>query len=162
RLSRNSFATKHYLLNQVKPAIQKDLDFLIQTYSVGDYDDQEIRSAAIQNWASEYTKVANSAITHLIQFSSLDTQRKNDDLSSVLSAICPKLNSLEKSDSSTSVHSPLSVKALSITTAHPLMGSVLVGMRRPEYVDDALTSLKYSEQLDEDDLSDIYQCPLLM
>ncbi|ORY05764.1 Aldo/keto reductase [Basidiobolus meristosporus CBS 931.73] len=158
RLSRNSFATKHYLLNQVLPALQNDLDQLLSTYTSG-IDEQDIRSRALHNWAGQYKQVANSAVNQLIHFASLDTQRKNDDLNSVLSAICPKL---PKESDSVPTHSPLSVKALGITAAHPLIGSVLVGMRRPEYVDDALTALKYSEKLDEEDLKDVFQCPLLM
>lgn len=54
RLSQNHFATRHYLTNQVLPALQKDLESL-ENFASELGSDQEL--AAYQHWIEDYRKV---------------------------------------------------------------------------------------------------------
>jgi len=55
------------------------------------------------------------------------------------------------------------VKALRIILANARVGCALVGMRRVEYVNDAIAALKLSidDEMTVERLNDIYQCPAL-
>lgn len=54
RLSQNHFATRHYLTNQVLPALQKDLESL-ETFASELGSDQDL--AAYQYWIEDYREV---------------------------------------------------------------------------------------------------------
>ena len=97
-------------------------------------------------------------ISNIIDYARIDLLRKNQDLDSVLSLVCPSL--VSETDH---YHSPLSVKALRIILANSRVGCALVGMRRVEYVNDAIAALKSSmdDEMTVERLNDIYQCPAL-
>jgi hypothetical protein len=78
-------------------------------------------------------------IAKIIDYAHIDLLHKNQELDSVLSIICPSL--ISETDR---FNSPLSVKALRIILANSRVGCALVGMRRVEYVNDAINSLKMS------------------
>lgn len=54
RLSQNHFATRHYLTNQVLPALLKDLTQL-NDFAIGLQNEEEL--AAYQYWIDDYTNV---------------------------------------------------------------------------------------------------------
>lgn len=54
RLSQNHFATRHYLNNQVLPALQKDLEHL-DKFATELENDQQL--AAYQHWIEDYRNV---------------------------------------------------------------------------------------------------------
>lgn len=61
RLAQNHFATRHYLTQQVLPAVQKDLEEL-NTYA-NNLDNGEEELAAYQYWIDDYREVAYTRFT---------------------------------------------------------------------------------------------------
>jgi hypothetical protein len=96
-----------------------------------------------------------SALTKdIVDYAYIDTLRKNNDLDRILSALCPGLNNSPKD-----AYSPLSIKSLRFLMSHQEVGTVFTGMRDPVYVKDALFAAK-QEPLDQEDLDDVWRCPI--
>ena len=87
------------------------------------------------------------------------TSRQNDELDKVLAATAPTL-----ANDGQSSHSPLSVKALRVILAGEGIGTVLVGMRKREYVNDALLAAQLSVEmpLDKEELANVFTSPLVL
>ncbi|CAJ0837375.1 15586_t:CDS:2 [Entrophospora sp. SA101] len=144
KLSKNYFATKHYLNKNVKLYINNDLNQLqnlinnsniITTLS----SEERLR---LENWIIDYKKESQLLISSIINYSHLNLLQTNNELDSLLSIVSPSLN-LESEEKE--FHSPLSVKALRIYLANSNIGCVLVGMRKPIYVKDSINTLKLSD-----------------
>lgn len=89
----------------------------------------------------------------MVSYALINVLHSNDELDSIISYLAPSLY-LE----TVQHHSPLSVKALRINLANQIIGCVLVGMRKPEYVQDSLSALELSDDdyLTIEALNDIY------
>ncbi|CAJ0764303.1 4182_t:CDS:2, partial [Entrophospora sp. SA101] len=144
KVSKNDFATKHYLNKNVKLYINNDLNQLqnlinnsniITTLS----SEERLR---LENWIIDYKKESQLLISSIINYSHLNLLQTNNELDSLLSIVSPSLN-LESEEKE--FHSPLSVKALRIYLANSNIGCVLVGMRKPIYVKDSINTLKLSD-----------------
>ncbi|KAI9256194.1 NADP-dependent oxidoreductase domain-containing protein [Sporodiniella umbellata] len=146
RLAQNHFATRHYLHQQVLPAIERDIQALEA------YASEMDEATRYEAWTEEYREVTTRVIESIVQYASIDTLRKNNDLDRILQAICPDLGL------DTHVHSPLSVKVLRCLLSHSEVGTVFTGMRDPLYVQDAMVALE--KTLSTEDLEAIWQCPL--
>ncbi|ORX58112.1 Aldo/keto reductase [Hesseltinella vesiculosa] len=131
RLGQHHFATRHYLTTQVKPQLQQDLALFCDMYA-------DIPSYV--TWANHYQAAMDQLVDALVNYSYMDTLKKNNDLDRIFSALVPW------SHYASSCHSPLTVKALQMYLAQDELGCVLTGMRQPEYVDDALLAMKEYQQ----------------
>ncbi|KAG0749003.1 hypothetical protein G6F62_000692 [Rhizopus arrhizus] len=149
RLAQNHFATRHYLLNQVLPAVKKDIESL-ESYAK-ELDEELLR---YQQWANKYKQSIDHLTNDIIDYAYIDTLRKNSELDRILSALCPTLNTKENH------HSPLTVKMLRFLLSHEEVGTVFTGMRDPLYVKDAVFAAK-QELVDEEDLQDVWRCPIV-
>ncbi|RIA89490.1 NADP-dependent oxidoreductase domain-containing protein [Glomus cerebriforme] len=156
RLSQNHFAAKYYLEKQVKPAITKDLEFLCD-YMKNTALDEE-KGSRLQSWVMNYQMETQSLIDSIISYANINLLNSNDELDSIITYLAPSLYS-----ETVQYHSPLSVKVLRINLANQIIGCVLVGMRKPEYVQDSLSALELSEDdyLTIEALDDIYASPIL-
>ena len=54
RLSKNHFATKHYLEKDIMPAIERDLAALADYVSIEVFDEEEVR---LKTWIDDYRMV---------------------------------------------------------------------------------------------------------
>ncbi|KAI7891905.1 NADP-dependent oxidoreductase domain-containing protein [Mucor mucedo] len=151
RLSQNHFATRHYLNNQVLPALQKDLEHL-DHFATELQNDQEL--AAYQHWIEDYRNSVTSLTKDIVDYAYIDTLRKNNELDRILCALSPTLKDTPKD-----AYSPLSIKALRFLLSHTEVGTVFTGMRDPTYVKDALFAAK-QELIDEEDIDDVWRCPI--
>lgn len=164
RLSSNSFAAKYFLEREVLPAIDRDLKTLEESSkdTLMDEDDGE----SIRLWIDRYRNEAKVLTTDIAKFCQLDSDKRNDELNLVLGLICPKFvtdvgpNKVE--GGSGHIGSPLSTKSIQFCAAHEHVGCTLVGMREPEYVQDALYAVEASPRLTKEDLGLIAQCPLIL
>ncbi|CDH56668.1 aldo keto reductase family protein [Lichtheimia corymbifera JMRC:FSU:9682] len=154
RLAVNHFATKHYLTQQVLPAIDKDLKTLEEYAS--QFDDEKAES--FNDWMSSYKQNVRNLADDIVSYAYIDTLRKNSELDRILDALSPTLSRQVNQD----IHSPLTVKALRVLLGHDQIGTVFTGMRDPVYVNDALLALDKSikEPLSQQDINDIWQCPI--
>ncbi|CAO0796697.1 unnamed protein product [Mucor circinelloides] len=151
RLAQNHFATRHYLTLQVLPELEKDL---VELHNYANQLGSDEDLAAYQDWIHNYKEAVNILTKDIVDYAYIDTLRKNNDLDRILSALCPSLNnSLEDA------YSPLSIKALRVLLSHKEVGTVFTGMRDPIYVRDALFAAK-QEPLEQDDLDDLWRCPI--
>ncbi|CAB4400392.1 unnamed protein product [Rhizophagus irregularis] len=150
RLSQNHFATKYYLEKQAKPAIIRDLDCLCDYVKNMALDEEKSR---LQSWMMNYQMETQSLMDSMVSYALINVLHSNDELDSIISYLAPSLY-LE----TVQHHSPLSVKALRINLANQIIGCVLVGMRKPEYVQDSLSALELSDDdyLTIEALNDIY------
>lgn len=89
-----------------------------------------------------------------MDYAYIDTLRKNNELDRILSALCPTLK-----DMPNDAYSPLSIKALRFLLSHTEVGTVFTGMRDPIYVKDAFFAAK-QELIDEEDIDDVWRCPI--
>ncbi|CAO3608121.1 unnamed protein product [Cunninghamella echinulata] len=148
RLGQHHFATRHYLETQVKPTLEKDLNRFKNHY-------QHI--PAYMEWAEVYNQAMNHLLNCLVNYTYMDTLKKNNDMEKILSVIVPwphahqyypitKDKIEERDPSITYCHSPLTVKALEIYLANQEIGSIMTGMRHPRYVDDAIVAMKEYQQ----------------
>ncbi|CAO3625114.1 unnamed protein product [Cunninghamella blakesleeana] len=149
RLGQHHFATRHYLETQVKPKLEKDLNQFRQQY----HDVQ-----AYMDWVDIYHDAMLHLLNCLVNYSYMDTLKKNNDMEKILSVLVPWSHqhqyhqdrpSSSSSSSSSSIsycHSPLTVKALEIYLANKEIGSIMTGMRHPLYVDDAVLAMKEHQQ----------------
>lgn len=144
RLGQHHFATQHYLRSQVQPKLDKDLDDFRLVY--GDVP-------AYMEWTDVYRAAMIHLMECLVNYSYMDTLKKNNDLDRILSALVSWPNQhvqhtdddvqLQGSEEGVQAcHSPLTVKALQIYLAQQELGAVVTGMRQPQYVDDALVAMK--------------------
>ncbi|GBB91724.1 hypothetical protein RclHR1_01910008 [Rhizophagus clarus] len=150
RLSQNHFATKYYLEKQAKPAITKDLECLYDHVKNAALNEKKSR---LQSWIIDYQMETQSLIDSMVSYALLNVLHSNDELDSIISYLAPSLYS-----ETAQYHSPLSVKALRINLANQIIGCVLVGMRKPVYVQDSLSALELSDEdyLTIEALNDIY------
>ncbi|KAI8341674.1 NADP-dependent oxidoreductase domain-containing protein [Chlamydoabsidia padenii] len=140
RLGQHHFATQHYLRSQVVPRLEMDL---AQFRSAND------DTPAYIEWADVYQDAMHHLITCLVNYSYMDTLKKNNDLDRILAALV----SWPPND----CHSPLTVKALQIYLANKDIGAIVTGMRQTHYVNDAMLALKqsHSSPLTDHQLLDI-------
>ncbi|CAI2174124.1 9065_t:CDS:2, partial [Funneliformis geosporum] len=150
RLSQNQFATKHYLEKQIKPAITEDLECLLDYIKNNALNGEKSR---LQNWMMAYQMETQTLIESIILYAQINLLNNNDELDSMISYLCPSLFS-----ETAQLHSPLSVKVLRINLANQIVGCVLVGMRKIEYVQDSIFALESSDDdyLTIEALDDIY------
>ncbi|CAO3597590.1 unnamed protein product [Absidia cylindrospora] len=159
RLGQHHFATQHYLRSQVQPKLDKDLNDFRLAY--GDVP-------AYMEWSEVYRASMLHLMECLVNYSYMDTLKKNNDLDRILSALVSWPNQhVQHTDDDVQLHgaedgvqachSPLTVKALQIYLAQQDIGAVVTGMRQPQYVDDALVAMKeyQSSPLTEQQLMDI-------
>ncbi|KAI8080585.1 NADP-dependent oxidoreductase domain-containing protein [Thamnidium elegans] len=151
RLSQNHFATRHYLTNQVLPALQRDLESL-QTFASELGSDQEL--AAYQHWIEDYRESVTMLTKDIVDYAYIDTLRKNNELDRILTALCPTMKDIPND-----AYSPLSIKSLRFLMSHTEVGTVFTGMRDPTYVKDALFAAR-QELIDEEDINDVWRCPI--
>lgn len=166
RLAANYFATKHYLYNEVWPAIERDLQDLndlvvkitedeknnINTTDIIIEDDQEI-----YDWIHLYRQRSQELLRDISTFSRLDSDKRNDELNLVLGLVCKEFVSDVGPNKVENLGSPLSTKSIQYCTANPNVGCTLVGMKTPEYVHDALAATEASKRLTKDHLNAIEQ-----
>ena len=97
-------------------------------------------------------------INSIISYTLINLLNNNEELDSILSYLAPSLCS-----ETAQYYSPLSVKALRINLANQIIGCVLVGMRKSEYVQDSLSALELSDgdYLTIEALDNIYSSPYL-
>ncbi|KAI8060515.1 NADP-dependent oxidoreductase domain-containing protein [Gongronella butleri] len=142
RLGQHHFATRHYLATQVQPSLERDLLAFCDFYaSIPEY----------VSWAAQYREAMARLIDALVNYSYMDTLKKNNDLDRVFAALVPWAHN------AVSCHSPLTVKALQMYLAQDELGCVLTGMRQQAYVDDALLAMKEHKEtpLSPDQLADL-------
>ncbi|KAG0376962.1 hypothetical protein BGX24_006944 [Mortierella sp. AD032] len=159
RLSSNYFAAKHFLEREVLPAIDRDLKILQDsTNDQQDRDDKE----TIATWIHRYRREAETLTKDIASFCQLDSDKRNDELNLVLGLICREFVSDVGQDKVDNIGSPLSTKSIQYCVAQENVGCTLVGMRRPEYVHDAIAAAEASRRLTQRNLGLIAQCPLLL
>ncbi|KAI9314417.1 NADP-dependent oxidoreductase domain-containing protein [Dichotomocladium elegans] len=153
RLAVNHFATRHYLEQQVLPAVEKDVGAL-RRYAA------RLGSKAehFEHWIEMYLENIQTLTNEIVSYAYIDTLRKNGELDRILNALSPTLSHQDSSG----LHSPLSVKALRLLFAQQQVGTVFTGMRKPSYVRDAVKAslLSSTEPLEEEDLESIWACPI--
>ncbi|KAF9195248.1 hypothetical protein BGZ50_004886 [Haplosporangium sp. Z 11] len=162
RLSTNYYAAKHFLEREVLPAIDRDLEILKN--SINDQQDQEEKST-ILSWIDRYRKDAKTLTADIAAFCQLDSDKRNDELNLVLGLICRDFVSdvgPNKVEDGLMIGSALSTKSIQFCIAQENIGCTLVGMRTPQYVQDALLAAEASRRLKKHDLELISQCPLLL
>ncbi|KAG0226766.1 hypothetical protein BGW42_003418 [Actinomortierella wolfii] len=160
RLSTNYFAAKHFLERQVIPAIDRDLGLLEESAHLSNDGDDE---ATIKKWIPQYREEAKELIKEIAAFCQLDSDKRNDELNLVLGLICPDfVSDVGPKKVAEPIGSPLSTKSIQYSVAHEDVGCVLVGMRQPAYVTDAVVAAKASSRLGKKELGLIAQCPLLL
>ncbi|KAF7726740.1 hypothetical protein EC973_008514 [Apophysomyces ossiformis] len=149
RLAQNHFATQHYLLRQVKPAVAKDIKEL-QGF-VDQLPAEEQKPYA--DWMTKYQQGVDVLMDNIVSYAYMDTLRKNSELDRIMSALCPSLGKQSEGE----IHSPLSIKALRFLLAHEQVGTVFTGMRDPLYVRDAMTAAQRSvdQPIDPEDIADL-------
>ncbi|KAI7905487.1 NADP-dependent oxidoreductase domain-containing protein [Cokeromyces recurvatus] len=157
RLAQNHFATRHYLTNQVLPELEKDLKDL-QNYAKYQLDGSSSDGlSAYEQWIEKYKTCVYDLTNSIVDYAYIDTLRKNNELDRILNALCPSLNQLPEDGYA---HSPLSIKLLRLLLSHHNhVGTVFTGMRDPLYVKDALFAAQ-QRPIDQEDLDDIWQCPI--
>lgn len=128
RLGQHHFATQHYLNSQVLPKLQQDLT---------DFREMYTNQPAYMEWTDVYESAMHHLITCLVNYSYMDTLKKNNELDRILGALIPW--------PAASCHSPLTVKALEVCLANQDVGAIVTGMRQIPYVDDAVLALKESQ-----------------
>ncbi|KAG0042595.1 hypothetical protein BGZ83_000286 [Gryganskiella cystojenkinii] len=165
RLSSNYFAAKHFLEREVLPAIDRDLQLLEEStkdYPEQDRDDRDL----ILSWIDRYRKEAKNLTVDIAKFCQLDSDKRNDELNLVLGLICQEfvtdVGPNKVQGGSGHIGSPLSTKSIQFCIAQEHVGCTLVGMREPEYVQDAIYAAEASSRLTKHDLGLIAQCPLLL
>ncbi|GJJ72291.1 uncharacterized protein EMPS_04648 [Entomortierella parvispora] len=164
RLSSNYFAAKHFLEREVLPAIDRDLKTLEDSNKESSTDEED--GAAILSWIDRYRNEAKALTQDIAKFCQLDSDKRNDELNLVLGLICQEFvtdvgpNKVE--GGSGQIGSPLSTKSIQFCTAQKHVGCTLVGMRQPEYVQDAIYAVEASPRLTEEHLGLISQCPLIL
>ncbi|KAF9288361.1 hypothetical protein BGZ68_000403 [Mortierella alpina] len=160
RLSSNYFAAKHFLEREVLPAIDRDLQVLED--SIKDQQDQEDKGIVL-SWIDRYRKEAKILTTDIASFCQLDSDKRNDELNLVLGLICKDfVSDVGPNKVEHSIGSPLSTKSIQYCLAQESVGCTLVGMRTPDYVQDAIAAAQASKRLTKKDLELIAQCPLLL
>ncbi|RKO89691.1 NADP-dependent oxidoreductase domain-containing protein [Blyttiomyces helicus] len=117
RLTDNPFTVRYYLEKQVLPAIDADLTAL---ETIGD-------STLPAGWAEEYRKQTRLLSKSIIQLSFLSLLRANLNLASVLASVAPE--AIGRDDQLAVTAARMSAAAVGSDG-----GSVLVGMRKSEYV----------------------------
>ncbi|KAJ3370003.1 hypothetical protein GGF31_004854 [Allomyces arbusculus] len=141
RIVANDVAARYYLDQQVAPVIHADLAELkeMATHSTAESDDMDADDrAAIEQWCSEYdqlTATIRARIAALAHAHAVERHRAARDL---LALTFPDARDAE-----------LEQAALALVRAarRDVPGSVLVGMRRPEYVESMVAA---SRIVDED------------
>ncbi|KAI9475348.1 hypothetical protein BDB00DRAFT_859946 [Zychaea mexicana] len=156
RLSQNHFAARHYLSQQVLPAVEKDIKIL-ENYAAELEDD---RVHAFDDWINEYRESVRVLADDIVGYAYIDTLRKNSELDRILNALSPTLSK----QNGHGLYSPLSVKVLRLLLAHEQVGTVFTGMRDPIYVQDALKAAEESQTnpLGQDDIDEIWRCPIFV
>ncbi|RUS15571.1 hypothetical protein BC937DRAFT_92277 [Endogone sp. FLAS-F59071] len=155
-LSQNHFAAKHYIQQQLEPAVRRDLEALEEYAAQLSVEDEK---EEYRQWIKEYEKHIHTLTTHLTTYTRIDHYRKSSDLDRVLCAVCPPL-----AHTPSTPHSPLSVKSLRVLLANQEVGTVLVGMRARAYVADALLAARMESEktLEREAVEDVFACPLLL
>ncbi|KAI8366674.1 NADP-dependent oxidoreductase domain-containing protein [Radiomyces spectabilis] len=151
RLSQNYFAARHYLSQQVLPAVEKDLEDL-DVYA--EEMDAEATKAAFVDWMTNYREGMRELVDDVVSYAYVDVLRKNNELDRIMDALCPSLGRDFES-----AYSPLSAKTLRFLMANPNVDTVLTGMRQPRYVKDALLATQHLA-VEKEDLDDVWRCPL--
>ncbi|KAF9969794.1 hypothetical protein BGZ73_007684 [Actinomortierella ambigua] len=160
RLSTNYFAAKHFLDRQVIPAIDRDLQLLEES---ADKSTDNEDFATIMKWIPIYREEAKALTQDIAAFCQLDSDKRNDELNLVLGLICPDfVSDVGPKKVAIPLGSPLSTKSIQYSIAHEDVGCVLVGMRQPAYVSDAVAAAQASSRLGKKELGLIAQCPLLL
>ncbi|CAG8436689.1 6382_t:CDS:10 [Ambispora gerdemannii] len=161
RLSKSYFSASHYLEKEVLPSIMRDLkDLSDYDKSTEKLDNEEFRLGV---WISDYEKQSRCLIKHILSYTRVQELQRNDELETLITTFSPSLSESYSPEEGTKFklfddvitqYSPLSVKALRIVLADQRVGCTLVGMRRPEHVEDALLALELHQK--EHDNEDIF------
>ncbi|KAG0248790.1 hypothetical protein DFQ27_000629 [Actinomortierella ambigua] len=160
QLSTNYFAAKHFLDRQVLPAIDNDLRLLEESANQSTESDDV---ATVMKWIPTYREEAKALTQEIAAFCQLDSDKRNDELNLVLGLICPDfVSDVGPKKVAVPIGSPLSTKSIQYSVAHEDVGCVLVGMRQPAYVTDAVAAAQASTRLGKKELGLIAQCPLLL
>ncbi|KAJ3386025.1 hypothetical protein HDU84_001854 [Entophlyctis sp. JEL0112] len=168
-VSSSAFATMHYIKTTVLPTLNSDVKELVSTIP-----EDERETSAVAKWSTDYLESITS-LCQLIESLCLVTEAAtNRELSSVLCAMAPSALSqwrrLAFSDQGKDVdmyeQPPLSDIAIRVIRAALEMhtggrgGTVLVGMRRQEYVQGAVIAGS-GETIDYGDAEGALMCSLL-
>ncbi|KAI8911363.1 hypothetical protein DFJ77DRAFT_512368 [Powellomyces hirtus] len=144
RLSQNMFAAKHYLQRQVFPALERDIQILLEE-SQGAQNE-----ADIVRWAGLYQKHYRELEAAFLNLSAVSLVRANTDLARILGATAQPDSILSESDPLAATAIRMTRSALAASAALPedqadsdrsQEGCVLVGMRNPKYVPDVIKAL---------------------
>ena len=147
-LSTNRLMTQHYLTSVIFSSLDRDLSELTLNNS----------NESIKSWSQEYKKGIQSLGSLLIETCTLYETQQNNNLFSVIKSLVPSSNS--KSLHSFSLHaSDSSLKLASGGRG----GTLLLGMTRSEWVDDAalVSECVLVDDIPENELRNLFWCPLL-
>ncbi|KND02332.1 uncharacterized protein SPPG_02805 [Spizellomyces punctatus DAOM BR117] len=163
RLAQNLFAAKYYLKRQVQPGLVADLQTLRN--SVRDAHNEE----EVVEWARQYGENFQTLSETFLRLCAVSLLRSNEDLAKLLAALAPGRIKAESSLASTAAHVARSALWVSnVAGADPAEGleksggCVLVGMRKPSYVEDIIDGMMRKDQiLGEEQIESIFKCPVL-
>ncbi|KAJ3022764.1 UNVERIFIED_CONTAM: hypothetical protein HDU68_008946 [Siphonaria sp. JEL0065] len=168
-ISSNAFATSHYVNNTVLPTLFSDVDALLRGLNPGSPN-----SEAIQLWAGEYKQAIAELCSLLVNLCEAAEASTNREIANVLAAMAPsairewrELTFIESGkDVDMFAQIPLSDLAIRLIRASLEMktngrgGTVLVGMRKPEYVDGVIIAGS-GGNVSSDDVESAFLCSLL-
>ena len=129
----NEAAAEFFITNQVRPALKGDLHKMREALQSIDEQEDEGWREKLEDWVIQYEREADTLLRTLLHSCRFSSTRSNQNLMSLVVALFPP-RSTETSNGS------LSKLALHFCTSalQGGKGTVLVGMDRPEFVDEAL------------------------
>ncbi|TPX71905.1 hypothetical protein SpCBS45565_g00960 [Spizellomyces sp. 'palustris'] len=163
RLSQNLFAAKYYLERQVQPGLEADLQTLQNSVRASHNEEEVVE------WARQYGEHFQTLSKTFLRLCAVSLLRSNEDLAKLLAALAPGRIKAESSLASTAARVARSALLVSnVAGADPVEGleksggCVLVGMRKPSYVEDIIDGMMSKDQiLGEEQIESIFKCPVL-
>ncbi|KAI9337981.1 NADP-dependent oxidoreductase domain-containing protein [Obelidium mucronatum] len=169
-ISSNAFATKHYVNNTVLPTLATDINTLLEEHSLNNNNSHN--ADHIRQWAVQYKEAITELCSMLIGLCEAAEAATNREISNVLAAMAPTAirnwRELKFTDTSVDMfaQAPLSDLAIRLVRASLESrtggrgGTVLVGMRKPEYVE-GVVSAGSGGSASFDDVESAFLCSLL-
>ncbi|KAJ3140064.1 hypothetical protein HK100_010807 [Physocladia obscura] len=168
-VSSNAFATQHYTQNIVLPTLNAEAEKLIASLPADSPNGDDIKL-----WAAEYKTSITELCTLLVNLCLSAESAMNREIATVLGAMAPSTVqewrkvkfTAQGKDVDMYTQPPLSDISIRIIRSVLEMktngrgGTVLVGMRKPEYVDDIILA-GCGESVKPDDVESALLCSLL-
>ncbi|KAJ3182209.1 hypothetical protein HDU85_003251 [Gaertneriomyces sp. JEL0708] len=147
RLSQNFFAARHYIDHQIRPALSADLVSLWNLAS----ETQTSNAGLLSQWADDYNEQFNKLLETFLKLCSVTLLKSNATLATTIAGVASW-----HPEADVSLDDPLAPLVLQVarsavmhestaTNGNPetdSAGCVLVGMRKPEYVEEMVGEME--------------------